>query len=620
MHRPTRTRLTGILAAALAASLAASPISAATHDAVAVPNTTTADLAQALGADGAFRGAPGLAGTVDASAWTLTSNLAAGEAPRFAPATAVTPAAAAPAGSWAAVGTNGSGGASLNNLVFALAVSGTDLYVGGGFTDVAGNSEATYVVKWNGSAWSNLGNNGAGVGPLNNVAYALAVSGSDVYVGGAFTDAAGIPEADYVAKWNGSAWSSLGDNGAGVGALNNVVTALAVSGTDLYVGGGFTTVAGDAKAANMAKWSAGAWSALGDNGAGGAAITNTVNRLVVSGSDLYVGGWFQNAGGIAEADRVAKWSAGAWSALGSNGAGDGAITDVVEALGVSGSDLYVGGRFVNAAGLPTADYLAKWNGSAWSAVGSNLAGTDGALNFVPYAFAFSGSDVYVGGGFTDAGGILAADYIAKWNGSTWSALGSGSLSGGGALAGAVYDLAIIGTDLFVGGQFTDAAGIAIADKLAAWGMAPTPPAVVRKPDGRIRLGTTGAFTGDNVYNLTGTAQSRTGSALRGHVLTFGISIQNDGTATDSFKVKATGTATTKYTVKYYRGTTDITTKVVAGTYKTSTLAKGAAFLITAKVTVKWSATKGSSVTRLVTVTSVASTAQRDAVKLVGKRK
>jgi len=41
----------------------------------------------------------------------------------------------------------------------------------------------------------------------------------------------------YVAKWNGSSWAALGSNGSGIGALNHRVDALAVSSTDLYVGG-----------------------------------------------------------------------------------------------------------------------------------------------------------------------------------------------------------------------------------------------------------------------------------------------------------------------------------------------------------------------------------------------
>ena len=43
---------------------------------------------------------------------------------------------------------------------------------------------------------------------------AVAVSGTTVYIGGGFTNVAGIATADYVAKWNGSTWSALGSNGA----------------------------------------------------------------------------------------------------------------------------------------------------------------------------------------------------------------------------------------------------------------------------------------------------------------------------------------------------------------------------------------------------------------------
>jgi hypothetical protein len=59
---------------------------------------------------------------------------------------------------------------------------------------------------------------------------ALAVSGSDVYAGGEFTTAGGV-SASRIAKWNGSAWSALGSG------VNGKVNSLAFSGTDLYVGG-----------------------------------------------------------------------------------------------------------------------------------------------------------------------------------------------------------------------------------------------------------------------------------------------------------------------------------------------------------------------------------------------
>ena len=61
--------------------------------------------------------------------------------------------------------------------------------------------------------------------------------------------------------------------------------------------------------------------------------------------------------------------------------------------------------------------MAKWNGSAWSALGS---GVDNSV----HALAMSGSDLYVGGDFSAAGGS-SANRVAKWNGSAWSALGAG---------------------------------------------------------------------------------------------------------------------------------------------------------------------------------------------------
>ena len=142
---------------------------------------------------------------------------------------------------------------------------------------------------------------------------------------------------------------------------------------------------------------------------------------------------------------------------------------------------------------------------------------------------------------------------------------------------------------------------------------------IRKPDGRIRLGATGypgkvktykgAFIGNNVYNTTGAHQTDVedtyGASVVGSYEAFDISIQNDGTHADRFKVKATGTGTA---VKYFRGTANVTSAVVAGTYRTPSLAPGATYLITAKVA------DGGNITRLVTITSVADPTKKDAIK------
>lgn len=613
MSRRTRTRstVTILIAALVACAVASSPIVAARGpvQAASAPTAGSADIQRALGPDGTFRGASGVAGSVDTAAWALVSDLASGEAPRFAPAGGVSPAATGP---WTSLGSDGHGNGALNNDVNAFAFSGSNLYVGGRFTNAAGLPRADYLAKWNGSAWSALGSNGHGNGALNGDVNALTFIGTVLYAGGDFTNAAGKPKADHVAKWDGTTWSALGSDGLGHGALTGYVLALDHIGSNLYVGGYFTDAGGHAEADYIARWNGTAWAALGSNGSGDGALSDKVTALTVSGSNLYVGGLFQNIGGDLTANYVARWDGAAWHALGSNGFGGSALNDNVYALVAVGVNLYAGGVFTDAQGIPEADYVARWDGVNWFALGSNGAG-DGALNSYVYALAVSMERLYVGGNFTDAANNPRADSLAVWDGSHWSAVGSNG-SGNGALNQDVFVLAASLTHVYVGGRFTNAAGIAKADYVAGWRLRST----LRVPDGRIRLGT-GPYVGNNVYNTTGASQSRAGSAARGHMVTFGISIQNDGNAAGRFKVKATGSAAGGYTVKYFQGTTDITPEVVAGTYRTPSLAPGATYLITAKVMVKQTAGVGSQVVRLVTITSVGSPTIKDAVKFIGKR-
>ena len=93
------------------------------------------------------------------------------------------------------------------------------------------------------------------------------------------------------------------------------------------------------------------------------------------------------------------------------------------------------------------------------------------------------------------------------------------------------------------------------------------------------------FVGNNVFNATGlrqTASVENYNELEGAYYSFDISIQNDGNRSDRFKVKATGTATSGWKVAYFRGTTNITSAIVAGTFQTSSLAPSATYLIRAQ--------------------------------------
>jgi hypothetical protein len=203
------------------------------------------------------------------------------------------------------------------------------------------------------------------------------------------------------------------------------VYALAVSGTNLYAGGYFTTAGGMA-ATNIAQWNGSSWSALSSG------MDDQVLALTVSGGTLYAGGWFATAGGTG-AYHIAQWNAGSWSPLSSG------LNDRVLALAVSGGTLYAGGGFTWA-GF-SANHIAQWNGSSWAALGSGM-------NSDVSALVVSGATLYAGGSFASAGGTNV-NYIAQWNGSSWSPLGSG-------MNGSVIALAVSGGMLYAGGGFTTA--------------------------------------------------------------------------------------------------------------------------------------------------------------------
>ena len=316
---------------------------------------------------------------------------------------------------WSALG----GGVNFN--VATVAVSGSDVYVGGQFT-MAGGISANRIAKWDGNSWSALGTG------VNGIVNAIAVSGKDVYVGGAFTSAGGI-SVGKIARWDGSAWSGLGLG------LNFTVSAIAILGSEVYAGGIFT-IAGGSPANYIAKWDGNNWFSLGNG------MNGYVRALAVSGSDLYVGGQFTTPG-----NRIARWDGNNWYELGSG------MNNNVNALAVSDNDIYAGGMFTTAGGS-TAVCIAKWNGIEWS-------GLPGLTSFVN-AIAVSGNDVYAGGNFTTNIGS-PANFIAKWNGSIWSSIGSGTYNVVNALA-----INTEASKMLVGGTFTTVDAVINANYIASF--------------------------------------------------------------------------------------------------------------------------------------------------------
>lgn len=454
-------------------------------------------------------------------------------------------------GSWGSIGGVSNNGVS--GQVNALALHESILYVGGLFTTAGpgGQVLVNRVARWDGAQWNSLGT-GASNGANDGVS-AIAISGSDVYIGGPFTQAGGAPakirswniatqtwgqpiaanmfgsvramvaisggvyfggtlnpmsggDPIYVGQWtagggfaavsinvpnspdfdvhslslsgndvyvgrgainpggarvyrfNGSTWSYVGA-GADSGRPDSRVNAVLADGSNVWIGGLFGSVDG-VSSSRVARWSGSGWQSVGSSSGNG--ISGDVNSVFVSSAGMHIGGYFGFAGAT-PVNNLARWNGSSWNAL-SNGVGQYPLNGAVTSLVAAGTGAYVGGGFnyIDGALLLTGQpNLAQWSGSSWS----NLAGGYAGFPTSGFIAAMTGAegDLLVGGTFSSVAGVVA-NSIARWNGAAWQALGAGSANG---VAGTVNALAVSGNDIYAAGTFTQAGG-ATANRVAKW--------------------------------------------------------------------------------------------------------------------------------------------------------
>jgi hypothetical protein len=230
-------------------------------------------------------------------------------------------------------------------------------------------------------------------------------------------------------------------------------------GPALFVGGGFATIGG-ITADGLARWDGSSWSSLYYN----SGYQDHFQALAVyddgTGPALYAGGYFPHQ--LVQYPLMLKWNGGMnWTPL--PGVGTIFTQSSVNALAVfddgSGSALFAAGKFPTAGGM-TVNNIARWNGTSWAALGDGL---DAPVYSLAVFDDGSGPALYAGGAFVNAGGAPAS-HIAKWNGASWSPLANG-------VDGDVYTMTsfddVAGHALFVGGAFVNASSVS-APHAARW--------------------------------------------------------------------------------------------------------------------------------------------------------
>ncbi len=329
----------------------------------------------------------------------------------------------------------GLGDANSEMEVYSLArASDGSIYAVGTFTTIGWYSTPTayalHVARWSAERWWDIG----GVQGAYAPAYAVVSDGSSVFVGGGMTEA--FPRGTgawhavaSIVEYDGARWRALEHPGTAAHGPGEV-HAIAVRGScSPYVAGGFQVVE-DAFVSHVG--------VVEMDGAIRDVATRTGfdysgPRALAVGVDgaLYAGGWLElyDASGAATRTALARNTGADWEAFGPF---DSSAQIDALAVGQDGA-LYVGGTFADPVD-PARSHLLRWDGTSWSALGSRLDPQP------VVAVAVDGGVVYIAERLADG-----TTRVSEFAGGAWSALGA-------PLAGEVGALAVYRGALVAGGD------------------------------------------------------------------------------------------------------------------------------------------------------------------------
>lgn len=267
-----------------------------------------------------------------------------------------------------------------------LACSGSTLWIAGAFSSVGGTPRlGVAAVDVNTGALRAWDANLGPVGPSFGFGR-LAVIGDRLYMSGTFTSVGGVARPGLAAV--DTATAALSGWAPTLGG--SAVTAIYGDGASILMSGTFRGVVNGQPRANLAAIDL----ATGQATAWNPGTDGTVSACAVLGSNVYVGGAFGTVGGLSRprlaAVDVATGVPATWNPV-ANG--------TVKALAASGSRIYVGGAFTSVGGAsrntlgaldPVTGLATSWNPSPSGGSTVN-------------AISLLGSTVYVGGDFTAIG-------------------------------------------------------------------------------------------------------------------------------------------------------------------------------------------------------------------------
>lgn len=175
---------------------------------------------------------------------------------------------------------------------------------------------------------------------------------------------------------------------------------------------------------------------------------NNITSVCQWGDNLIAGGSQTEFTGIARTRGIASFDGTDWSSI------DSSFNESVVRVKVIDDTLYASGGFTLSGGTSVVRIAKIASGGEWRGFGTGL--SNEAYDFIKYR-----NELYIIGNFATANGVTV-NSLAKWNGTTWVAFGTGLKTSAGGV-GLGFSLAVYDGYLYGGGQFDSVAGVACSN-------------------------------------------------------------------------------------------------------------------------------------------------------------
>lgn len=384
---------------------------------------------------------------------------------------AVAPAQASTTQAWTSYGFTSA--YPIGDRINAIASWGTKIFVGGTFTNAGGDADADYLAVYDTSTpnngWTSVASSNSYT--ISGEVKTLLVVGNRLFVGGSFSSDATNSLDECIRMLNLAvsppAWVNLAGGTIFTGT-NKVINDIELD-TDvansILIAGGFASIQAGPRYVARYNFVTGTYSAIG-GGISYVDASTIAQSIAQVGSKYFVG--FSNVGNQKPLLQVVDGANAAtslyWSTSGNWPYYYAGIKGVYD-LRVSGTNLYVGGNFEDAGGsIPN---FAKFdttlgsvhNSLAWTAPASNLICDEGIQNACISKIQILNSEIYLGG------------FIGFGHVNTTLSSFTQYLSGGGSSDGNAIEVS--GSQLLVGGTFSNAGGLSDADSFVSFTPAST---------------------------------------------------------------------------------------------------------------------------------------------------